>query len=383
MLLYGHFDKQPEMVGWDEDKGPWKPVREGDKLYGRGGADDGYAAYASLAAIEALQRQGLSHDRCVVLIEGCEESGSFDLPPYLEHLESRIGTPELVICLDSGCGNYDQLWSTTSLRGLVGGILTIEVMNPTADGNASGVHSGDASGIVPSTFRILRTLIDRIEDQETGEVKLAALNGEIPTQRIEQAKTSANVLGDDVWLKFPFRESTKAVANGAEGILNRTWRPFLEIVGVDMPSLQAGNVLRGRVSAKLSIRLPPNVDAKAATQALKQTLEKDPPYDAHVRFQPEQGTSGWDAPEVAPWLDETLKKASRTFFARDAVYMGEGGTIPFMGMLGAKFPHAQFCITGVLGPASNAHGPNEFLHIPCAKKLTMCMAMVLEEFSTR
>lgn len=379
VLLYGHMDKQPEMSGWDADKGPWKPVRIGDKLYGRGGADDGYSAYASLAAIEAVQRQGLKHDRCVVLIEGCEESGSFDLPFYLDHLEARIGTPSLVICLDSGCGNYDQLWSTTSLRGLIGGVLTIEIMEPTADGSASGVHSGDASGVVPSTFRILRMLLDRVEDSATGGVKLPEVQVEIPAQRREQAEQAATILGDAVWKKFPFHGGADPVARGADAILNRTWRSYLEVVGTDTPSLQAGNVLRGRLKAKLSIRIPPHVDPETATVALKKAFEENAPFGARVSFEPDQGAAGWEAPPLAPWLGEFLQKASRTFFDADAAFIGEGGTIPFMGMLGAKFPDAQFCITGVLGPASNAHGPNEFLHVPCAKKLTMCMASVLAD----
>ncbi|MCU0673922.1 MAG: M20/M25/M40 family metallo-hydrolase [Myxococcota bacterium] len=383
VLLYGHLDKQPEMSGWDEGKGPWIPVRVGDKLYGRGGADDGYAAYASLTAIEALQKQKLPHDRCVVLIEACEESGSFDLPPYLDHLEARIGSPELVICLDSGCGNYDQLWSTTSLRGLVGGVLTVDVMEPTQDGGVSGVHSGDASGVVPSTTRILRKLLERIEDTATGEILIAACKTEIPAQRAEQAKAAAAILGDAVTHKFPLLPGTEPVARGAQAILNRTWRPFLEIVGVGhVPGLSGGNVLRSRSAFKLSLRIPPRVDGEAASRALKDVLESDPPYGAKVKFEAEQAASGWDAPPLAPWLEQSLANASRTFFGADAAYMGEGGTIPFMGMLGAKFPKAQFCITGVLGPASNAHGPNEFLHVPCAKKLTACMASVLSDFAT-
>lgn len=383
VLLYGHLDKQPEMQGWDADKGPWKPVRIGDKLYGRGGADDGYAAYASLTAIEALQRQDVAHDRCVILIEACEESGSFDLPPYLDHLEARIGTPELVVCLDSGCGNYDQLWSTTSLRGLVGGVLTVEAMKPTADGSASGVHSGKGSGIVPSTFRILRKLIERIEDPETGAISLPALQTDIPEERKTQAEATAQILGDVVWQEFPLHESAEPVARGAEALLNRTWRPYLEVVGSDLPTLEGGNVLRGRLRAKLSVRIPPHVDAEVATDALTVALEEDPPFGAHVTFTAEQGADGWDAPPLAPWLDASLQKASRTFFDADAAYMGEGGTIPFMGMLGEKFPKAQFCITGLLGPESNAHGPNEFLHVPCAKRLTMCVSSVLADLAQR
>lgn len=384
VLLYGHCDKQPEMSGWDADKGPWIPVRQDGKLYGRGGADDGYAAYASLTAISAIQEQGGSHDRCVVLIESCEESGSFDLPPYIDHLAERIRSPYLVVCLDSGCGNYEQLWSTTSLRGLLGGVLTVEVMNPMDDGSPSGVHSGDASGVVPSTFRVIRSLLDRIEDKLTGEITLPELNVEIPEARQAQAAAAARILGDAVTSKFPLAEGVSPTNAGADAVLARTWRPGLEVVGMgDMPGLDAGNVLRGRTRAKLSIRIPAGVDAEVATKALKTALEADPPHGARVSFEPETGAAGWEAPALVSWLEDALHEASKAQFGREAAFMGEGGTIPFMGMLGEKFPDAQFVITGLLGPASNAHGPNEFLHIACAKKVTACMAHVLHAAVSR
>ena len=375
VVLYGHLDKQPEMVGWAEDLHPWKPVLKGDKLYGRGGADDGYAAFASLTAIRALREQGGKHARCVVLIEGCEESGSYDLPYYIDHLQDRIGSPSLVICLDSGCGNYDQLWCTTSLRGLVSGDLRIDVLE-------EGVHSGDASGIVASSFRVLRTLLSRLDDTSTGEVLPDFLRVEIPQQRIDQAGVAARVLGDDVVGKFPWAGGMQPMtADMQEAVLNRTWRPALSVTGIEgLPDLgNAGNVLRPFTSVKVSMRIPPMVDADVATAAMKELLEKDPPYGAKVTFDPEQGAAGWNAPPLVPWLDRAVDAASRTFFGKEAVWMGEGGTIPFMGMLGEKFPEAQFMITGVLGPQSNAHGPNEFLHLPTGKRLTACVTQVLEE----
>jgi len=381
VLLYGHLDKQPEFAGWDEGKGPWIPVREGDKLYGRGGADDGYAAYASLTAIAALQREGIAHDRCVVLIEACEESGSYDLPPYLDHLEERMGKIDLVICLDSGAGNYDQLWSTTSLRGLVAGVVTVEVMEPMSDGSPSGVHSGIAGGVVPSSFRVLRTLLDRIEDAETGAIRLDALKVPIPAARKQQAEAAAQVLGGEEMAQF--RLTGEPSAEGAAAQLAMSWEPQLEVVGSDLPDLSGGNVLRGRTRAKLSIRIPPHVDPDAATEEVARVLTSDPPYGARVSFEPEQGAPGWEAPPLAPWLEESLHAASHAFFGAQAVWMGLGGTIPFMGMLGEKFPEAQFVITGVLGPESNAHGPNEFLHVPCGTKLTACMAKVLADHSAR
>lgn len=373
ILLYGHLDKQPEMTGWREGFGPWIPVLEDDKLYGRGGADDGYAAFASLTAIAALQGQGVAHPRCVVIIEACEESGSYDLPPYIDHLADRIGTPRLVVCLDSGCGNYDQLWCTTSLRGLVGGTLRVELIR-------EGVHSGDASGIVPSSFRVLRNLLDRLEDSETGHIRPAALQVTIPEARRRQAAHAAQVLGDRVHSKFPFHDGARPVdAQLDELVLNRTWRAGLAITGgAGLPAISdAGNVMRPYTEVKISLRLPPTLDPQVATTHLKTLFEESPPHGAVVRFDAEAAAGGWDAPPLATWLETTTQEASQAFFGRDAVYMGEGGAIPFMGLLGEKFPDAQFLITGVLGPGSNAHGPNEFLHIPTGKRITCCVAHIL------
>jgi acetylornithine deacetylase/succinyl-diaminopimelate desuccinylase-like protein len=379
VLLYGHLDKQPEMTGWLEGLGPWTPVRQGDKLYGRGGADDGYAAFASLTAIRALREAGGKHARCVVIIEGCEESGSYDLPAYIDALKDRIGKPSLVVCLDSGCGNYDQLWCTTSLRGLVAADVRVDVLT-------EGVHSGDASGIVPSSFRVLRQLMERLEDSETGRILSKKFHVDIPKQRKQQAKEAGRVLGDKLWQRFPWTKGTKPMAKDrAELVLNRTWRPFVELIGVDgVPGIdKAGNVLRPYTTAKLSLRLPPSADPDRCAAQLKKLLSERPPHGAKVTVTTDKASGGWDAPPLAPWLAEACEKASRAFFRKDCVYMGEGGTIPFMGMLGEKFPEAQFMITGVLGPQSNAHGPNEFLHLPMGKKLTACVATVLQEHLMR
>lgn len=375
ILLYGHLDKQPEMTGWDDDLGPWTPVLRGDKLYGRGGADDGYAIFGSLAAVLALQAQGLPHARCVVLIEACEESGSYDLPAYVDHLADRIGKPSLVVCLDSGCANYDQLWCTTSLRGLTGGNFTVKVLN-------EGVHSGDASGVVPSSFRLLRQLLSRIEDQDTSRILIDGMNVEIPAERQAQARRAAEVVDTEIFEKFPMVDGLRPMNEDlTELVLNRTWRPALSVTGVGgMPALEsAGNVLRPQTSVKLSLRLPPTADGKTCGELLKEALLRDPPNGAHVTLDLEKASTGWNAPAMAPWLTQAIDDASQAFFGKPAMYMGEGGSIPFMGMLGEKFPGAQFMITGVLGPHSNAHGPNEFLHIPMGKKVTACVSKVISE----
>jgi acetylornithine deacetylase/succinyl-diaminopimelate desuccinylase-like protein len=383
VVLYGHLDKQPEMTGWREGLGPWIPVLEDGRLYGRGGADDGYAVFASLSAIAALDAEGLARPRCVGLIETCEESGSYDLPAYLDALAPRMGDVGLTIALDSGAGNYEQLWVTTSLRGLVNGTLRVDILT-------EGVHSGDAGGVVPSSFRIARTLLDRIDDSRTGVVRAREFTCDIPVERQDQARAAAAILGDTLWKRFPWmgccddQGTAKLFAeplskDPVELVFNRTWRAALAVTGADgLPPIEsAGNVQRPFTSLKLSLRLPPLVNGPAAAATLKNILESDPPYSARVSFQADSAATGWNAPSTAPWLAKALDDASNELFGKPAAYMGEGGTIPFMGMLNAKFPRSQLLVTGVLGPKSNAHGPNEFIDIEYAKRITAATARVI------
>jgi acetylornithine deacetylase/succinyl-diaminopimelate desuccinylase-like protein len=373
VLLYGHMDKQPEFTGWADGLSPWEPVIRDGKLYGRGGADDGYAVFSSLTAIRLLQEQKIPHARCVVMIEACEESGSYDLPYYVDRLAGRIGTPSLVVCLDAECGNYDQLWCTTSLRGNLVGDLVVE-------GLTEGVHSGAGTGIAPSVFRIARSLLARVESDVTGDILVDELIVPIPAPRVEQARAAAGVLGDQIAGKLPFVPGARPLTDSpVELVLNNTWRPTLAVTGAaGLPAMEnAGNVLLPRVELKLSFRMPPSADADAVARVLKSRLEADPPYGVRVRFDVGSSQPGWDAPPVAPWLEASMREASRAAFGRDAMYLGTGGSIPFIGMLGEKFPETQFLVTGVLGPHANAHGPNEFLHLECAQKLTVCVARVV------
>jgi acetylornithine deacetylase/succinyl-diaminopimelate desuccinylase-like protein len=383
VLMYGHLDKQPEFNGWRSDLGPWTPKYEDGKLYGRGGADDGYAVYASIAAVQALKAQGKPHPRIVGLVETCEESGSYDLLPYVDALRPRLGEVSLVICLDSGAGNYEQLWLTTSLRGLAGGTLKVEVLT-------EGVHSGDASGLVPSSFRIMRQVLDRLEDSKSGRLLPQSFHCEIPAERLEQARATAAILGEEVYRRFPWAHhdcggsSSFALPTTTEplqALINRTWLPTLSVTGAEgFPSLQdAGNVLRPYTAFKLSLRLPPLVDAAAATQELKALLEDNAPYQAKVTFEPASAASGWNAPATEPWFERALNAASLAHFGAPVGYIGQGGTIPLMNMLSRGFPKSQMMVCGVLGPKSNAHGPNEFLHVPYAKKLTAAVAEVMAQ----
>lgn len=383
VLLYGHLDKQPEFNGWRKDLGPWTPKYEDGLLYGRGGADDGYAVYAAITALEALKAQNLPHPRCVGLIETCEESGSYDLPAYIDALKPRLGQVGLVVCLDSGAGNYDQLWLTTSLRGMVSGVLKVEILT-------EGIHSGDASGLVPSSFRILRHVLDRLEDSATGRLLPESFHCAIPASRVEQARATAAILKDEVWKRMPWAcgadgaPALPTTTDPVEGLLNRTWRPTLSVTGVEgFPDLKsAGNVLRPYTAFKLSLRLPPLVDGNEASITLKQLLEDNAPYNAKVTFHPDGragalGATGWNAPELAPWLDTVMNDASNRHFGAPVGYIGQGGTIPLMSMLQKGFPRAQMMVCGVLGPKSNAHGPNEFLHVPYGKRLTAAVAQVI------
>ena len=375
VLMYGHLDKQPEMEGRDEGLGPWKPVLKDEKLYGRGGADDGYALFASIGVVNALQEQNIPLPRILILIEFCEESGSPDLPHYIDLCSETIGSPNLVVCLDSGAGDYERFWTTTSLRGLVGCTMRVDVLS-------EGVHSGSASGLVPSSFRVARELLSKIEDPKTGSVLVDTLHTEIPEHRIKEVEKMVSILGSSVVEDFPFVDSMKpSTGDLVEAVLRSTWRPALSVVGADgLPEGEkAGNVLRPYTSLKLSMRIPPMVDAPKAQDALVKVLTDAPPYDAKVKIETEEAALGWNAPKTELWLESAIEKASTEFYGHSASALGEGGTIPFMAMLGEKFPDAQFIITGVLGPASNAHGPNEFLHIPYAKKLSCCVASVLAE----
>jgi acetylornithine deacetylase/succinyl-diaminopimelate desuccinylase-like protein len=381
VLMYGHLDKQPEFNGWRSDLGPWTPVIDDGKLYGRGGADDGYAIYAAITAIQALKAQGVAHPRIVGLIETCEESGSADLLPYVDALKARLGDVGLVICLDSGAGNYDQLWLTTSLRGMASGVLKVEILT-------EGIHSGDASGLVPSSFRIMRQVLDRLEDSGTGRLLPASFHCEVPPERLAQAQATAAILGDELFKRFPWAHhdcggatvsALPTTTDPVEALLARTWRPTLSVTGADgFPDIaNAGNVLRPYTAFKLSLRLPPLVEAAPAVQQLKALLEDNAPYQAKVTFEGLSSATGWNAPSTTPWFEQALQDASQAHYGAACATIGQGGTIPLMNMLSQGFPTAQMMVCGVLGPRSNAHGPNEFLHLDYARRLTASVAQVI------
>lgn len=387
VLMYGHFDKQPPLTNdWDEDLHPYKAVIKNGKLYGRGGADDGYAIFAAINSIKVLQEQNKPHPRCCIIIEGSEESGSPDLLYYIDKLKNKIGTPKVVICLDSGCQNYDQLWMTVSLRGVFMANLTAQLLT-------EGIHSGD-SGLIRDSFHVLRLILDRIDNAKTGEM-LKELYVDIPQSHINYAKECAKCLGDTVYTQIPFyndsclpqiEECKNDSKSLYELILNRTWRPQLTITGIDgIPDLKGGNVLRKYTTIKLSVRIPPSMDPNKAQNALKNLCEKKPtPFGANVECKISSHCgAGFVCPEFEDWLLKSIHSSSKQYFGKQAQFTGEGGSIPFMGQLQRKFPKSQFVITGILGPNSNAHGPNEFLHIDFTKKVMCCISNILFDIGQR
>ncbi|OZM72798.1 peptidase M20 [Amycolatopsis antarctica] len=374
VLLYGHLDKQPPVGGWSEGLGPWTPVLRDGRLYGRGSADDGYAGYAATAALEAVRAGGGAHARAVVLLETGEESGSPDLPAYLEHLSERLGEVSLVVCLDSGGNDYERMWLTTSLRGMVQAHVTVRVLD-------SGQHSGLSSGVVPSSFRILRQLLDRLEDSATGEITVEGSNVEIPDDRRFEAKATAESAPGAIGKAFPLHGDTRTVVEDEyELLLNNSWRPTLSVIGASgMPEpADAGNVLRDATTLAISFRLPPTADSAAVLDEVKKLLTTDVPYSATVELDHLETADGWNAPSAAPWLSGALETVSDTVFGSPWRSVGLGGSIPFMGLLGEKYPDAQFLVTGALGPDSNAHVPDEWLHVEQATRVTEAVAIVLD-----
>jgi acetylornithine deacetylase/succinyl-diaminopimelate desuccinylase-like protein len=262
-------------------------------------------------------------------------------------------------------------------------VLKVEILT-------EGVHSGDASGLVPSSFRIMRQVLDRLEDSATGRLLPGSFHCEVPADRLAQAQATAAILGDEVHKRFPWAHydcggstafALPTTTDPVQALLNRTWTPTLSVTGAEgFPSLQdAGNVLRPYTAFKLSLRLPPLVDAGMAVEQLKALLEDNAPYQARVTFEGLSGATGWNAPSTAPWFEQALNSASNAYFGAPCGYIGQGGTIPLMNMLSKGFPKAQMMVCGVLGPKSNAHGPNEFLHVPYAKKLTAAVAQVIAQ----
>ena len=374
VLFYSHLDKQPSRPHlWSEGLHPLKAVRRDPFLYGRGSVDDGYGGYLCVTAIRLLQEAGIPHPKATFLIETCEESGSYDLPPYLDELTEDLGNPDLIVVLDSGGPSYEHIWVTEALRGLVAGNLSVRVSH-------EGVHSGMSGGAIPSSFRIQRMLLDRIENSQTGEVLIPEMHVEISDNIMQQATALAEVLGDELWSSLPTVETLESQSKDvSEMLLDINWRPALSVIGADgIPSVQsAGNVLRTNTDLKISFRIPPGVNAEEVQDVVKQILEENPPYGAEVTYNPTEPADGFHAPPLHEGIASALESASLHLTGKSPMSTWIGGTIPFMAMIQNKYPNACFLCTGSSGPGNNAHGPDEKLHIPHSKRVNVALAAAI------
>eukprot|EP00824_Muranothrix_gubernata_P021667 TRINITY_DN479_c0_g1_i1.p1 TRINITY_DN479_c0_g1~~TRINITY_DN479_c0_g1_i1.p1 ORF type:complete len:483 (+),score=91.68 TRINITY_DN479_c0_g1_i1:3-1451(+) len=376
VMLYAHMDKMPPSEGeWDEGLSPYEPVIKDGLMYGRGCADDGYGVYACILPIKACQEMGIPHPRCVIVFESAEESASLHLTYYIEKLKDRIKTPDLIVCLDSGAGDYDHLWITSTLRGCMNIGMKVSLME-------KGVHSGDGSGVVPDSFRICRVLLDRLEDPKTGVV-IDEFQSPLSEKREKQLRESAKILGKTLVEDMPLLEGCKPFhPDVTEMVINKSWKAMLCITGAEsLPNLEnAGNVLRPTTTLKMSMRLPPPLNPYKAMEKAKEILSKDVPHNAKVEFIGNFCAPGLECPMLSPELEKSLDDSAKTFMGHPALYMGEGGSIPFMAMLHEMYPSTQIIVTGILGPGNNAHGPNEMLNIDYTKKLMMCITKVFADY---
>jgi len=376
VLLYGHYDKQPPLGEWDEGLAPTKPVIKNGLLYGRGASDDGYALFAIVESVKLIQLQNKKHGRILITIESGEESGSPDLVYYLKKLSDRIKEPDLMICMDSGCKDYSTLWMTTSLRGVCAVECEVECLQ-------ESVHSGTGSGIAPDSFTVLRQLFDRLDDAKTSKV-LAPLHVEIPPYRLEDAQKLADYAKEKAVTDLvkllpnvkPLTEDYKEI------ILNNTWRPTVVVTGMTgFPAAEgAGNVLRAKTKAKISIRLPPTFDHKESEKIIADILTKDPPYNSKITVKIINSGNGWAAKDLHPALKKSFSASSQFLFGRDYFNCGEGGSIPFISELAELFPKCEILVTGVLGPGSNAHCLNECLNLDYTTKMIVALAHSIHDF---
>ena len=373
-LFYGHFDKQPEAGEWSEGLAPFEPVLRDGRLYGRGTADDGYSFYAALTAARAMDEAGRKRPRIMGVFETREESGSGDLPHYLPELSKRAGRPSVLTVLDLGIQDKTRLWRTQSLRGVVTFTLKVEVL-------ASGVHSGVTSGIVPSSFAVMRTLLDRLEDPATGRVKVASMHVPEPTRHMPALRRLAELSGEDLWKRFPWAGETEPRSfDPLELLLKNGWQPTLSILGAEglPPVKEAGALIRPSTTLKLSFRIPPGVDAQKAAEDAVALVTTNVPSKAKVTVANLHAEPGFEAPAGAEWLDAAWSKASEELFRETAEDVFDGATIGILPKFVKAFGPCPFLCTGVLGTEDNAHAPDESVSLEYLTKLTCAVASVLD-----
>ena len=377
VAFYGHLDKQPEASGWSEGLGPWTPVIRDGKLFGRGCSDDGYSVFLMISALVSLREQGLGHPHCVGIFETQEESGSIDLPHYLTALKERFNHPISLFVLDNQCCDYQRLWLNTSLRGVISAVLRVKTLH-------HNVHSGTYSGILPDAFAIAQHLLSRIHEPLSGRVLLDSFHTQIPENRKKQLLQAAKLLEASTSYYPPLLDGVQTKTTSVfDSIYNSTWEPALTVTAIDgLANLnQAANVVPKEIALKLSIRIPPNIDLARAIQDLEKTVTQNVPFHASVTLEDIRQGSGWTPPLTAQnqETERLLNTCSQSVFHEDVAFSATGGSISIIPEFEKCLPGTSIMLLGVLGPGSNAHGPDESLNIEYVKKLTNVLSLYLKD----
>lgn len=362
ILLYGHFDKQPPNSGWSQGLGPYLPVEKDGYLYGRGSADDGYAFYAMLTIIKALQNFNIPHPKFVIILEGSEESGSIDLPIYIEEYQQFIGQPDLILALDSGIIDYNRIWLTSSLRGVVSCDLTVKTLT-------KGVHSGKGSGIAPESFMIIRKLLSKLEDYND-QSRMKDFEVEIPDSEKTKISKAVEVMGDDWCSKIPILPGMKLLGDTpTDRLINWTWKPALTVAGArGIPNVKdAGNVLRPYTTLYLSIRTPPTFDGILNGKKILEDITNQTPFNSTVLIENYEAFNGSLIKEPSDNLKSQIDNLAKNYISGGMAQIPVGISIPFTTIFSQYFPKSQILVTGCAGVDSNAHGPNERLNLSYTK----------------
>ena len=377
IVTYGHLDKQPyHSEEWEEGLHPTTPVEKNGYLYGRGAVDDGYNFFTVLAVLKAFQELRIPHDEFLLFYECNEESGCTDIAHYLNKLKEQIGAPDVMFCLDEGSVSNQMFSLSTSLRGALNFSLKVSVLE-------KSMHSGVASGIVPSSFRIARELLERIESGKTGEM-VPELQVPVPEQKLKEASANAKLNGSGIHTSLCMCKGVQPVTLNLEELyLNNVWKAQMEVIGQGgIPSLaQAGNVLRDHTELLVSLRTPPTLSCTAAFDTIKNILTSQVPYNAKVEVEMESFGDGWFSGHLSAALISTVDKHSMEVFGNPALLYGSGCTIPFIHLIQQQLPKTLLLVTGADLPDSGIHGPNERLDIEFLVRFAKTFACILVDLS--
>lgn len=361
VLLYAHHDVQP--VGderlWNTP--PFDATVAGDRLFGRGAADDKAGIMVHLTALELL---GDSLDVGVVLfVEGEEEAGSPSFRDFLDRHRDRLAA-DVIIVADSGNWAAGVPALTSSLRGMAALEFTVRTLD-------HAVHSGMYGGLVPDAMLAMTRLLGTLHDED-GSVAVAGLHGH---DGIDVDYAEADLRRDSGVLP-----STALIGTGS--LASRLWtRPAVTVIGLDVPAVDdSSNTLQDALRAKLSIRLAPGDTPESALRAVKEHLRAHVPFGARIELGAEESGSPWQADLDDP-VTAIAHGALSDGFGAECVHMGLGGSIPFIADLTEVFPEASILVTGIEDPDARAHSANESLYLPDFASAIVSEALLLDRLA--